>query len=399
MARKIKSLIIEKLKLNEKTFIGIERLEKFMSRHHLMASKSFEDYVMRNTSKRRLTICWIINVFIALNTIKYGILSVYNPKWLLVLFGEFVYKLGPFNLISGICFFGGCIASFRQFMNLYFEQKYKFKAIDVLFGLKTRNKSYQLNCKYMKSFCFRSTLMSKLFLESLLNTTTIIMALMMASIAYMAYDDPDMNHNPLNLIISLVIFIVWCRYLFAIYSADFFLFFCIALYLKYSFRQLMGPLKWTALSVTRVLSTHNRLTKLTKTLNKFFCNSLGILYACGTPAINILLTLLINETNIWKRLFYGFVITQLQVLMYLITYSAATISIENIKFPKYLYPLFIKRHLSIMNSLKYSSFLEKLSNNFIGFYCFNFFAYTKLSFFNYTLYVTSNYMLYHKKIN
>src|SRR6185437_4565243 len=99
----LKDILHKKLKLNDQyAYFGIDCLESFMVRHHLMASKSYGDYVSNNISQNRLTIGWILNIFLLIVTLKFGILSLYNPKWLLILLGEFVYKLARIELMSGI---------------------------------------------------------------------------------------------------------------------------------------------------------------------------------------------------------------------------------------------------------------------------------------------------------
>ena len=201
--------------------------------------------------------------------------------------------------------------------------------------------------------------------------------------------------------ITLIAWIIWYRYLLAIYIADFFVFYCIGLHLKYSFRQLVPRLKSGTIDMIAAIRTHNHLTSLTERLNKFFCNSLGITYACATPAVNILLTLaMVDGTAIWKRFLFIFVFVELQVLMYLITYTAASVSSENQNIPKSLYLIFIRRQISTKSALKLMLFLENLCSRFIGFYCFEFFAYNKISFYEFYdfFFVSCNYMLINKNL-
>lgn len=395
----MKIKVISKYRSAQLSSVGLRRLETFLVKHHIMASKSFADYKSGNICSKRLRIGWTVNVFIALYTIRYAVLCVYNPQWLLELLGEFNQSLARIDLISGVYICGGIIASFRQFLNLYFEQKFKFKAIDVLHGLMIKDPKYHLETKYQRSFNLRSRLMSELLLESLLDSTTLVLIVGMGLTGYRAYTEPGTHHSLVKVVISVIAWIVWYRYLLAIYLADFFIFYCITLYLKYSFRQLVPRLKSGIDQTIAVIDAHNSLTSLTETLNKFFCNSLGIVYACATPAVNILLTLAMTDgTALWKRFIFIFVFVELQVLMYLITYSAASISTENKNIPKSIYQIFIRRRIPLKNALKLMSFLEKLCSRFVGFYCFDFFPYTKMSFYEFFFLISCNYMLINKNL-
>ena len=138
----VKKLVTNKFIEAQHSLLGVQRLERFLVKHHLLASKSFAEYKSRNISKKRLRIGWIINAFIIIFTIRYAILCVYSPQWLLQVIGEFNQALAPIELISGVYVCGGIIASFRQFLNLYFEQKCEFKAIDVLYRLSTRDPTH-----------------------------------------------------------------------------------------------------------------------------------------------------------------------------------------------------------------------------------------------------------------
>ena len=79
---------------------------------------------------------------------------------------------------------------------------------------------------------------------------------------------------------------------------------------------------------------------------------------------------------------------------YIINQIAASITVRNKSFHKYLYPMFFgNKSMDLRTKLKMDSFIARLHKQFIGYECFNLFKFTKLSFYQYILTIVSTYIL------
>ena len=100
------------------------------------------------------------------------------------------------------------------------------------------------------------------------------------------------------------------------------------------------------------------------------------------------------------------------ILIFIINHLACTITTVNQSIPKYLYQVFNKKNFSRLNHqvglnlnyksgqlsnimvyMKIDSFIARLNEEYVGFYCFNLFEFTKLSFFQYLYVFMTAYVL------
>ena len=108
------------------------------------------------------------------------------------------------------------------------------------------------------------------------------------------------------------------------------------------------------------------------------------------PAHNFLRFFLINFLKL-------FIVLLIIIIIYIIVHIATTITKVNQSIPKYLYPVFVYKSFSRLNhhvgfslsyktrilsdiivKMKIDSFIAKLNEEYVGFYCFNLFKITKL---------------------
>ena len=97
---------------------------------------------------------------------------------------------------------------------------------------------------------------------------------------------------------------------------------------------------------------------------------------------------------------------------FLINQISASITVRHTSLTRYLYPIFCvridetipntisnRRNAKLRIKLKIDSFIDRLNNQFVGFYCFNLFKFTKMAFYEYFLLIFCSYCLISKFLN
>jgi hypothetical protein len=126
------------------------------------------------------------------------------------------------------------------------------------------------------------------------------------------------------------------------------------------------------------------------------CIILGIIYFCGTPAMDILLHLTIYCENLYLRSFYALFLAQAVILLFILTFMISRISIFAHNVSSDLHKFLLRKHTTkilLINKLKISAFIEKLYGTCIGCYCFDLFAFTTFEFYQYMYFISGTYFL------
>ena len=155
------------------------------------------------------------------------------------------------------------------------------------------------------------------------------------------------------------------------------------------------------------LKDYHQFTRLVDKLSKFINVMCGIMYLLTPLIISHLLWVLTEEEseNIWENLFeiiFTFLVTLVIFIIYIFGNFVSNITKVNQTLPKYLSSIFKDKNFTrfehkhslnlnynfgqlsdIMVRIKIDSFIARLNEEFVGFYCFNLFKVTKLSFFKY----------------
>ena len=102
----IKNKLVKYLKDKLYDLEGITRIERFITDHYVIASKSFRDYAtgqsIRNGRRFRM---WLNMMLMIFNIARYIVLSFNDDKWILILMGEFSYKLYDMKIMAMYHFF------------------------------------------------------------------------------------------------------------------------------------------------------------------------------------------------------------------------------------------------------------------------------------------------------
>ena len=227
-----------------------------------------------------------------------------------------------------------------------------------------------------------------------------------------AYIVTKKNYNLIALIISTLHNIVLCKIVVMNY-AGYTMFGCTTLlFLKLKQNDIIKSIRFNVLWRNKVrlydnLNDYHQFTRLVDKLSKLINVMCGIIYLFTPFLISQILWELIEEKpkNITENLgqiFFVFVVISLIIIMYIYDDIVSSITKNNQTLPKYLYPIFHDKQFTrfehriafnlnynfgqlsdIMVRMKIDSFIARLNEEFIGFYCLNLFEVTKLAFFEY----------------
>ena len=100
--------------------------------------------------------------------------------------------------------------------------------------------------------------------------------------------------------------------------------------------------------------------------------------------------------NKFTRIMFGFLGVNTLLVIGLITYIPALVYTENTKTPKHLYNFLMDKTLNLNAKLKIYSFVEKLTESFIGLNCLSFFHFTSTKFYEYIFVVSSTFFMISK---
>jgi hypothetical protein len=210
-----------------------------------------------------------------------------------------------------------------------------------------------------------------------------------------------MNFSSIGLIINYVLFNISNIHCVAIIWIALVMFLWTILYLKYHFQQIRETIHHCVKTGNSILlidaiHEHNYFTELTEKLNEMMSIGLGILYFCGTPAVDILLHLSLYCQNLYLRLFYVLLLAQLVILLFILTFMISRISIFAHNVSSDIHKFLLRKHttkIQLINKLKISSFIEKLYGTCIGYYCFDLFPFTTFEFYEYMYFISGTYFL------
>ena len=173
--------------------------------------------------------------------------------------------------------------------------------------------------------------------------------------------------------------------------------------LNYKFDELINRLRvairWNnEEALHRILKSYDELIGVVQQLSGPYNIIIGLVYCIVPYLIVVNVELVKLERNdllfIFNKYLHWFVLFICNVNAFIINQISASITVRNKSIHKYLYPMFINgRNRNLRIKLKFDSFIDRLNNQFIGYYCFNLFEFTKMAFYQYIFTITSTYFL------
>ena len=386
-------------------FIGIKKFEKVATSNYVMMAQSIEDYVngtpMTKTRRRKYT---LMNGFMVLNAIKFGILVLFDEPWLLVEFGEFLHvfyhKFQIFAFLAFMCFM---VVLGDQAVIYYLERRGKFVILDIFHQMITKNRVEGMSPRLANKLLINAYLMSKVILEVQVKCITALCCIIAPIMIFQAHMS-DVPHSPFRLAVNGVAFVVMIRQGYLMAMSHTFLFVMSMMYLKYSFTQTLNTVEGCIKNkrmYRRALLDHKRFSLLLTKFSPFINSVIGNLYNLSPVIIIISMQIsLEKDLALWKRCFIGNLFITSALGGYFVNKLATWFPLNNRKISKWIYRLNYDRSSgSIQYLLKLDEFLSSQNEMFFGFHCYNMFEMTKLTFYKYLFGISVTYIMTVKTIN
>ena len=378
---------------------GFGELEKFLSRFHVLICPTFYDYINHVNHPNRKTIAYLLNALNWAMVLRFAILAYINKPWVWALLGDSFYMWGDSRYVSAMfCSLATAIALAASSYT-YFELNHIFFAIGFLNNLRELKSHNKLNPNYYSKFCLKVKFCIKILYPSVL-FCSLIPSLVHTTTSVICYLNHDINHSIISLFISNIILQIWLVHAVAMgFGGSFIMQYFIVSHLKYRFRQINDEMRLCIVlknynSILKVISKHQIITIDVNHTNKFMRFVIGFCYFFVTPGMDILLTLCLKtRVHYLVRFVYfsaGFGLFFVQIgINYMCSSLAATAHKSKIV----LYSRIQHMKVSHISKLKFMAFIEKLSANSIGFYCFDLFFCNNYEFYQYLTFIFYTYFL------
>ena len=386
---------------------GITRIERFITDFYLIGSKSFRDYTIgQSISNGRRFRMWLNILFMIFNIARYILLSFHDDKWILILTGEFCYKLYDMKIVAKFIIAGLSLGLSFQSVTYWVEYKHRLKIIEVLYKLQQNDHHYRLTKINTRKFNIFSYVMYKLLMVIGCGLYGLNIGIALV-LMYLAYMDNQIDHVPLLLILNMLnlSLLIGCIFI-TIYSPSA-LFYLTIYYarLKYIeflafFRNNMKLFLYNHHEIYNIILMHKQLRELIIDLSGHVNLVIGCVYNFYPYQIVLSLHIALESENTRIMIFMTFVCFISVMFSYIMNMVSSWFPQKNIDIPKTLYPLFcINRFNDKRLLLKLDEFILSLNENYVGFHCFNLFTFTKISFYQYIFGLSITYILVSENLN
>lgn len=382
----------------DKAIQALEIFERIAIENYIIYHDSFENYCKGiGPSPKRLKMFYLSWMIIITGVIICFIIFLYHDDDFIRKMGVPVYMI-PMKVRGNIFFamlmLSAIILVFKLAL-LHFEHQGKFFTLNMFnywmkfqdFNLSNTNE-IKFAIKIIKWVCY-----IRLSCASILGIYMVIL--------YMLSLEAHLTHN--YSIVKLLVYNLIC-FLFAKHTVNSslfsigFIYFTIT-FLNYKFDDILQSLKvkiwWNnSRGIVTAIATHHKTTDLIHRLSRTHNVAIGLLNLIFPYFIGLLLkTLLIPGVPLSIRLYLFIVCTFSYINMNIINAICATVTVRNRNAFKQLYRVFCSyKYINLQYRLKILLLLEKMTGDYVGFYCFNMFKYTKMASFKYYLTLITAYI-------
>ena len=228
--------------------------------------------------------------------------------------------------------------------------------------------------------------------------------------------------------ISTLLDIIYIKIVFMNYACYIMLLSTTLLFIKYKQDDIIKSIRFTVLWRNKVrlydnLQNYHQFTRLVDKLSKLINVICGIIYSITPFFISQMLWILTEEKskNIFEsfaQFYILFIFITVIIAIYIFDDIISNITKVNQTILKYLYPIFHEKQFTrfqhriafnlnynlgqlsdIMVRIKIDSFIARLNEEFVGFYCFNLFEVTKLAFYQYIYMLMTVFVLIQNPVN
>ena len=376
---------------------------KYMIKTHLLYHNSIDDYFgHKEPSMKRWLTYWSKNLLLFILLVRFGLLSLQSNLNEYNIFRDASILLGDqahiFHLFGFILYLVTLCLKLSIF---YYESKYKMNFLVLLSNYQAQTPFYKLNLAHRKSIKNKSNLLYYAYMRGLASLSSILAHCVLFGLSVYA----QVNFE-VNIIIYWLTFLLFFPAIFDLLSVVLngpFIFYLPIMIINYKLDELVNILKACILlrndqAIDKFLSSYHHLTIIIKQISGLYNMIIGIVYCVVSYTIAIMLQISQIERDdlIFKTIkyfaYFGLIVTNINA--YLINRISASITVRNKAIPRLLYPIFINNNIiDLRLKLRIDSFIDRLHNQYIGFYCFNLFKFTKMAFYQYIFTVSSCYIL------
>ena len=241
-------------------------------------------------------------------------------------------------------------------------------------------------------------------------------------LSLIAYYFTENNYNIIILIISTMHNIICVKIVNMILPGYAMFVLTMFMFLKYKQNDIIKSIRFNVLWRNKIrlydnLKQYHQFTRLVNKLSKLINMLCGITYLITPFFISQILWILTDEEpksiiDKMMQIFFIIMVIILIIGIYIFDDILSSITKVNQTLPRYLYPIFHDKHFTrfkhkyslnlnynfgqlsdIMVRIKIDSFIARLNEEFVGFYCFNLFKVTKLAFFEFIYMLMSDFVL------
>ena len=249
------------------------------------------------------------------------------------------------------------------------------------------------------------------------NLITYIVAILMTIFALIAYFNNNINFNLVVLIISTIQSVICVNISIATVISLIMYIITLLIFLKWKQDEIIKSIRFSVIWRNKVklndgLKVYHQFTRTISELSRLINMVIGMIYIL-TPIMLSQGIIIINGQDNSKfdnfiQLIFVIIITFVIILIYIFNHLASSITLVNQSIPKFLYPVFNNMNSNnqvglktknnsnrsnILFHMKIDSFIARLNEEYVGFYCFNLFQFTKLAYFKYLYMFMSAYIL------
>ena len=328
--------------------------------------------------------------------IKYAILAIYDDPYTIAMLGESMHVLANINFASRMFFSVQIILLPLKFTLGEIGDKF---IADILVTISQLDTSLPLNRINNRKLKTKIWLISKLYTKSI-PFTWIILPMAILYCIILVYLDSPVPVNPITLLVNGLFQHIWLKNVMEIALVGGLSFFYVMSMLHLRYKELIHLLKVNKVAgFLKVNQLYNQLVIEIKLCRRILNPIIGIIYLFVPLPIGFASQLVLQDNWLAKilALIGLFICLSSNFLIY---YMASSICLMNKVILKLLYPIqFDKKPKTIRMRLKIDSFIDRLNEEFVGFYCLYAMKFNRKTFYKYIIGISVTYILINGLVN
>ena len=276
--------------------IAINKIEKFCKRYLILSSNSFEDYINGKQRIYRIVLTLFSRIILALFMLKFLLIVISSDNLIKVITNDQSYLMGKPRLVSAMC----VTCAFTVFIlgiHLQYEELNKSLVIlDLMHSLKALFQTFvfKLNFNNRRKFGLRLNLFTEFFVTTFHRLAVFLVSLMLITFIILAYLEPNSGYYLILAIFWSVITLFWAISFYGILAFIGCFFYLTTLFLKYKFTEINETIlrsieNHDIKTLLQTIVSHNKVSLLTKQLNRFFNVLIFVVYYLGTLSIQLMI--------------------------------------------------------------------------------------------------------------